>query len=66
MDTWIPLVTGLVAFGTALVGFLTVLKRIKEVHVIVNSRMTTVLARVDQLTEALEGSNTDVPEDPGA
>jgi short-subunit dehydrogenase involved in D-alanine esterification of teichoic acids len=39
-------------------------KAVQEVHVIVNSRMTAVLARVEQLTEALETSDTDVPVDP--
>jgi len=41
-------------------------RKIEEVHVIVNSRMASVLARVEQLTSALETSDTDVPDDPDA
>jgi len=39
-------------------------KAIEQVHVIVNSRMSAVLARVEQLTGALEESDTEVPADP--
>lgn len=39
-------------------------KAVQEIHVLVNSRLTEALARIDQLTETLEGSDTDVPDDP--
>jgi sensor domain CHASE-containing protein len=39
-------------------------RAVQEVHVIVNSRMTAVLARVEQLTNALETSDTAIPVDP--
>lgn len=38
-------------------------KKINEVHVLVNSRLETALSRIDRLTEALEGSDTEVPPD---
>jgi len=36
-------------------------KKIQEVHVLVNSQLQTVLARVDQLTEALDQAEIPVP-----
>lgn len=38
--------------------------QIDEVHVLVNSRLTNVMDRVEQLTRALEESDSDVPPDP--
>lgn len=37
---------------------------VEEVHVLVDGRLSTVLARVEQLTTALEGSDTEVPPEP--
>lgn len=36
-------------------------EKLDEVHVLVNSRLTAVLDRVDQLTAVLEASNVKVP-----
>jgi hypothetical protein len=56
--------TAFVTAATTLFATLRNYKRIQEVHVLVNSRMTDVLARVDQLTLALEVEGKDVPVDP--
>jgi hypothetical protein len=53
----------LTALGT-LAATLRNARKIQEVHVIVNQRMTDVLARVDQLTEALKAEGQDIPDDP--
>jgi len=68
MSSILTLLIGLVGLLTAVTTYLSVKngRRIEQVHVIVNSRMTAVLERVDQLTEALEGSDTAVPPDPSA
>ncbi len=63
----VALLAALAGLGTAALGLVATWgnrRKIQEVHVIVNQRMTDVLARVDQLTAALEGSDTDVPADP--
>lgn len=63
----IPFATGVLALVTAAVTLFVSLRnsrKIEQVHVIVNSRMTSVLERVDQLTAALEAAGTDVPDDP--
>lgn len=39
-------------------------QNVKKIHVLVNSRMTSVLNRVDQLTRALVNSGIRVPDDP--
>lgn len=39
-------------------------EKVDEVHVLVNSRLTAVLDRVEQLTQALEAENMPVPEPP--
>jgi hypothetical protein len=47
-------------FITALLG-LSARRRIQEVHVLVNSQLSDVLARVVQLTAALDAGGVDVP-----
>jgi hypothetical protein len=39
-------------------------KKIDQVHVLVNQRMTDAIARIDQLTARLEESDVSVPIDP--
>jgi sensor domain CHASE-containing protein len=39
-------------------------EKVQEVHLLVNQRLTDVLKRVEQLTSALEKSDTPVPDDP--
>jgi hypothetical protein len=54
------LATPVLALVTAVLTFLT-RKNVRKVHVLVDGRLTDVLNRVDQLTAALEKSDTDVP-----
>jgi len=42
----------------------SVKRQLDDVHVLVDGNLTKVLARVDQLTEALEKSDTEVPDEP--
>lgn len=54
-----------ITFATTLVGFLQSLRnsrKISEVHVLVNSQLAAVLARVTQLTGTLTDAGMDVPE----
>jgi hypothetical protein len=40
-------------------------RKITEIHVLVNSQLTAVIARVAQLRGTLEDAGVDVPEAPG-
>jgi hypothetical protein len=67
--TWIDLVSGILVFLTA--GFAAWQSylnkgKIQEVHTLVNSNLTTVMNRVDQLTRLLTASNIPVPPKPGS
>lgn len=53
----------LAAIGSAVIN-LQVASTTRQIHKLVNSRMTAVLERVDQLTRALERSDIEVPPDP--
>lgn len=57
--------TALVVFGTAIVGYLSVIrKEVQQVHGIVNSRSDEQLDRIDQLRAALILANINIPEPP--
>ncbi len=60
----ITLFTALATLATAGIGLVIALRKIQQVHVIVNSRMTRKLNRIEQLTTALLGEGVQVPEDP--
>lgn len=66
MTDQVLVLAGLViTFATTLVGFLQSLRnsrKISEVHVLVNSQLAAVLARVTQLTGTLTDAGLDVPE----
>jgi light-regulated signal transduction histidine kinase (bacteriophytochrome) len=69
--TVIGLVLAIVGSAANLFRLTRTNKKIQEVHVLVNSQLSTVLARVTQLTATLEKSDTEVPpyppgEEPGA
>jgi hypothetical protein len=71
---WSILSTSIATFLTAAAAYLRArsngqqneqqLSQLKEVHVSVNSRLDNALARVVQLTDALETSGTIVPDTP--
>lgn len=50
--------------GLTLIAVAFISRKVEKVHVLVNSRLATVLARVDQLTKKLESSNVAVPDAP--
>lgn len=59
------LATAIVVLLTAVVGLLTKLRSsVKEVHVLVNDRMTEALNRIDQLIFALTAAGVKVPAQP--
>ena len=39
-------------------------EQIKEIHILVNSKFSAAIARVDQLTKTLKLSDVDIPLDP--
>jgi hypothetical protein len=67
----IALVTALLTFLTAVVGFAVALRKIQAVHVLVNSNLTQVMAklgietdRTAQLKDALKDAGVEVPPKP--
>lgn len=59
-------IMGFVLLATAIVNSIVSfrnLKQTQQIHVLVNSRMEGMEARVRQLILALEGSNTEVPKE---
>lgn len=67
MDAAIALLglgTGVAVLATAVITLVLSLKnkkQVKEVHVLVNSRMVEMVTRVDQLAAVLEAAGMDVP-----
>ena len=61
---WLVLAGVILTFLTALIGFVVSLRKIQAVHVLVNSQLHEVLARVTQLTGTLEAAGVDVPDPP--
>jgi hypothetical protein len=57
----IALAVSVITLATAVVGLVTVLRKVQAVHVLVNSQLSSVLGRVDQLTRALTNAGVDVP-----
>lgn len=57
---------GLIAIAAVVTAILNsrVARTVGQIHILVNSRMTSVLNRVDQLTAALDRADIDVPPDP--
>ena len=69
--TLVPLLVGAVALATAIVTLATVLvtsrrlrREVTQVHVVVNSKHTEALDRVDQLAAALEDAGVAIPRKP--
>lgn len=66
MSGYLALVAGLVTLVAAIVGYFSLRGKITEVHVLVNSRLTSVMERVTQLVKVLEEHGIDIPEDPAS
>lgn len=70
MTEVLALVTAVVVLVTAVATWLTrrqvqqTKTQVQEVHVLVNSQMAEMVTRVNQLTEALQQSDTAVPPAP--
>ena len=54
--------TAIVVLTTAVVGYLSLDKKVSEIHVLVNDKMDAALDRIDQLTGLLASSDIAVPE----
>lgn len=64
---WITLVTAvfsLIAAAGAAASGLYNKKRIAEIHVVMNSRMSDALTRIEQLGNALQAQGIAIPDDP--
>jgi hypothetical protein len=67
VQNWYALAGIILTFLTALLGWLKSRKngkQIAEVHILVNSQLTTVIARAAQLVTVLEDNNVPVPDAP--
>jgi ABC-type spermidine/putrescine transport system permease subunit I len=61
---WITLATVVIGFATAVIEMRRNGKRLEGIHVLVNSRLTSVVNRVAQLIIVLKDHGIEVPEDP--
>lgn len=68
---WITLATAVLGFLTSAAGFAVLFVRVQAVHVLVNSNLTKVMARLGieqdrsaQLTDSLKDAGVDVPDPP--
>lgn len=64
--TYAGLAVTILVAATTLVKLLKTDKKVQQVHVLVNSQLSTVLARVTQLTGSLEKAGVEVPPKPEA
>jgi hypothetical protein len=62
--SWVVLAGIIITFVTSVAGLAGLRRKVQEVHVLVNSQLTTVLERVTQLTGSLEAAGIDVPDPP--
>lgn len=61
----VTLLTAAVVLAGAVVGYATKLrKEVQEIHVMVNSRMSEALNRIDQLDDLLRSEEIVIPADP--
>lgn len=60
-NTWLIIAGFLVTLVVNGMGFASSRRKITQIHLLVNSRMTRVMARVDQLEHALIKSGADIP-----
>lgn len=67
MAIWLLiLMIALIAIPAIISAFINlhVASTVRQIHKLVNSRMSDALARIDQLASALEHSDIEVPPDP--
>ena len=58
----IALIVALTGLLGALGGLIALFHKVQAVHVLVNSQLSTVMQRVDQLTGVLQGAGLQVPD----
>jgi hypothetical protein len=61
---YFALATALITFITAIIGYFALRGKMTEIHVLVNSRLSWVVARVTQLTDVLNDHGIAIPDDP--
>jgi hypothetical protein len=61
MSGVIALIVALTGLIGAVGGLIALLRKVQAVHVLVNSQLTAMMRRVDQLTGTLQGAGLDVP-----
>jgi hypothetical protein len=57
----VALIIALTGLLGALAGLIALFRKVKEVHVLVNSQLSAMMQRVDQLTGVLQGAGLTVP-----
>jgi hypothetical protein len=62
MSGWVALIVALTGLIGAVGGIIATLRRVQAVHVLVNSQLTGMMKRVDQLTGVLQGAGLVVPD----
>ena len=58
----IALIVALTGLLGALGGLIALFRKVQAVHVLVNSQLSTMMQRVDQLTGVLQGAGLQVPD----
>jgi hypothetical protein len=61
MSGVIALIVALTGLIGAVGGLIALLRKVQAVHVLVNSQLTAMMRRVDQLTGTLQDAGLDVP-----
>jgi hypothetical protein len=56
------LAISLIGLASAIVGMIGLFRKVQAVHVLVNSQLTKMVTRVEQLTGVLQGAGLDVPD----
>ena len=60
----VALIVALSGLVGAVGGIIALFRKVQAVHVLVNSQLSTMMERVDQLTGALHSAGVEVPDRP--
>ena len=58
----ISLILALTGLLSAIAGIIGLFRKVKAVHLLVNSQLSEMITRVEQLTGVLQGAGVDVPD----
>ena len=61
LERWLILLGIVASLATTVIGFIVTMRRVQDVHVLVNKQLSDVLARVAQLTNTLHSAGVEVP-----